>query len=249
MHLAPNLRVAIIVQARMGASRLPGKPLKTVFRKPLLTYLLERLKRCKEAGQIVVATTISKKDDPIAALAKRENVVLVRGSENDVLSRYLLAAEQVSCDVIVRITADCPLIDPKLLDAMLIAFKKTSGLDYLSNTLNRTYPRGMDIEIFTMDALKRAVKGAQSAEEREHVTLHIYRNPDSFKIQNYQGEQDFSNYRWTVDTQEDLLLVRKLIQGLYQKNPEFGLKDLLELMACHPKWEEINKNVIQKRVS
>lgn len=241
------LHVAIIVQARMGASRLPEKPLKKSLGKTLLSYLLERLKRSKEASSLIVATTQSPKDLAIEKAALKEGVLVYRGSEEDVLSRYLEAAKLVGADVICRITADCPFIDPKLLDEMILLFKNSPQVDYLSNTLKRTFPRGMDIEIFTTKALEKAAKAA-NRDEKEHVTLYLYRHPEQFQLRDFCYSEDNSHFRWTVDTVDDLKAIRKILQLLYRKNPQFSLHDLLELAKAHPEIAKLNAHVEQKKV-
>lgn len=248
MNLGPHLKVVIVVQARMGATRLPGKPLKEVLGKPLLSYLFDRLKKCQLADEVVLATTDLPKDDCLEALAKKENIVVVRGSEEDVLSRYLLAAEKTEADIIVRITADCPLMDPEIIDQEIAAFKRAHKLDYLSNVIERTYPRGLDIEIFSRAALERAAKNAKSQEEREHVTLYIYRNPALFRLENFSYTRDISAYRWTVDTAEDFELIRHMIEAVYPTHPHFTLDDLVRAYEAHSEWHEINKHIVQKPV-
>ena len=241
------LHVSIIVQARMGASRLPGKPLKISMGKTLLAHLLARLKRCKEASSLLVATTLSPKDILIAREAEKQGVDVYRGSEEDVLSRYLEAAQKVNADAICRITADCPLIDPRLIDQMIRLFKESPGIDYLSNTLTRTFPRGMDIEIFRTSALEKAVRSSKG-NEREHVTLYMYRHPEAFRLMNFCYSEDNSKLRWTVDTEDDLKAIRKIFRLLYKKKPDFSLQDLLELAKEHPEIAKLNAHVEQKKV-
>lgn len=247
MILSPHLQVTIIIQARMGASRLPGKPLKEVLGKPLLFYLLERLKKCGK--DIVVATTDQAQDAQISSYAQSLSVDVVCGSEEDVLLRYYLAAVKAKSDVIVRITADCPLMDPLLVNQLIEEFLLNySSLDYLSNTLIRSYPRGLDIEIFSMQALERAMKEATAPEEREHVTLYLYRHPERFRLKNVLYSQDESRHRWTVDTKEDFELVKRIVEELYPKNPLFSFQDILQVMKEHPEWEEINRHIEQKEI-
>lgn len=241
------LHVAIIVQARMGASRLPGKPLKKSLGKTLFSYLLERLKRSKEASSLIVATTRSPKDLVLEKAALKEGVMVYRGSEEDVLSRYLEAAKLVKADAICRITADCPLIDPALIDEMIRLFKASPQIDYLSNTITRTFPRGMDIEIFKTSALEKAAKTA-NRDEKEHVTLYLYRRPKQFQLKNFCYSEDNSHLRWTVDTIDDLKAIRKILQLLYRKNPKFSLKELLKLAEAHPEIAKLNAHVEQKKV-
>lgn len=249
MNGASHLRVAIIVQARMGASRLPGKPLKQVLGKSLLSYLIERLKQCKTVDRLCIATTTNPQDDVIARAAEKAGVDMVRGSEEDVLARYVQAAQVLKCDLIVRITADCPLMDPALIDQLVTAFKThSSKVDYLSNTLKRTYPRGMDVEVFSHQALKKAAQEALLPEEREHVTLYMYRHPELFYLENFSYPQDHSNYRWTVDTPEDFVLIKHIIEALYPINPHFNLADILQLMQQHRDWALINQHIPQKLI-
>lgn len=239
--------VALIVQARMGASRLPGKPLLQVLDKPLLAYLIERLKRVKRASKLVIATTENENDLPIVTCGKNLSVDVFRGSENDVLSRYLAAAREMKADIIVRITADCPLIDPVIIDDAIHGFLQGS-CDYFSNVLKRTFPRGMDVEVFSRKALEEANLKAKLPSEREHVTLYIYRHPEHFQIKNFEREKDDSHLRLTVDTQEDFILIEKMIHALYRNNPHFGLVDMLDLLKKHPDWILINQHIAQKEV-
>lgn len=249
MISAPILRVVIIVQARMGASRLPGKPLKKVLDKPLLSYLIERLKRVQLSKTIVIATSTRAKDRPIVELSEQENVAFVRGSEADVLSRYVKAAKKTFADVIVRITGDCPIIDPLIIDEAIESFlSHAPHVDYLSNTLERTYPRGMDVEVFTRRALEEAAKNGKTANEKEHVTLYIYKHPEKFKLISMESKKDLSFFRWTVDTEEDFELIRRILESLYPVNPNFGIKEIEHLMKAHPEWIAINQHVQQKQV-
>lgn len=248
MTPGPHLHVVTIVQARMGASRLPGKPLLEVMNRPLLSYLIERLKRAKTVSSILIATTEKPQDEPIYALAKKEGVEAVRGSEEDVLSRYLLAAGKKPCDVIVRITADCPLIDPAIIDKAVSLFLKDSALDYLSNAQKRTFPRGMDVEVFSKKALKKAESMATSPSDREHVTPAIWKNPDLFKLGSFHYREDVSNLRLTVDTKEDFQLIQALLEGLYPLKKEFSLEDILEYLKKHQDLILLNQHIKQKNL-
>jgi spore coat polysaccharide biosynthesis protein SpsF len=247
MTISSPLHVSIIVQARMGASRLPGKPLKKSVGITLLAHLLARLKRCKEASSLLVATTLAPKDALIVRETEKQGVAVYRGSEEDVLSRYLGAAHLMKADAVCRITADCPLIDPDLVDQMIRLFKETPGIDYLSNTLDRTFPRGMDIEIFKTSALEKAARSVDR-DEREHVTLFLYRHPETFHLMNFCYSEDNSQLRWTVDTEDDLKAIRKILRLIYKKNPDFTLQELLELAKEHPEIAKLNAHVEQKKV-
>lgn len=238
-------KTVIIVQARMSATRLPGKPLKKVLEKPLLIYLIERLKRVKNADGVVIATTDKPEDQKIVEVAREEGVPFFCGSEENVLDRYYQAAKKESAEVIVRITGDCPLIDPKVIDKAIALFFSGS-YDYVSNTLERTYPRGMDVEVFSFAALEKVVKVAKAQEELEHVTPFFYRHPELFQLGCLKREEDQSKHRLTVDTQEDFILVSRLIEHLYPENREFNLEDLLRVLQEKPEWETINSHITQK---
>ncbi|MGK5595062.1 MAG: cytidylyltransferase domain-containing protein [Parachlamydiaceae bacterium] len=241
----PSLRVVAIIQARMGSSRLPGKTLQPILGRPLLGHLVERLKRSKLLSDIIIATTNLPEDNAIVEFANSNSIPVFRGSSADVLQRYLLAARESGAAVIVRITGDCPLIDSEVVDQgihlFLTAFPQ---YDFVSNTLQRTFPRGLDVEIFSRQALEKAAAKAVDANEREHVTLHIVRHPELFSLFNFCYKQDYSRYRWTVDTKEDFTLVAKLMEMSFPINPSF--EELLQLHREHPELELINAHIIQK---
>ena len=244
------MSTAIIVQARMASTRLPGKIMKKVLDKTLLEYQLERLFRVKQAGQVIIATTDHGEEQPIVDLCQKLGVPYFRGSEQDVLARYYSAATEYGVDVVVRITSDCPLIDPAVIDKVIgfyLAHKEE--YDYVSNTFPElTYPRGMDTEVFSYQALMEAHEEATDQAEREHVTIFIKRHLDRYRIENITYEKDYSHYRWTVDTPEDFALIEKMIAALYPVNPHFTLEDCLTLIEEHPEWVKINAHVKQKPV-
>lgn len=243
------LKVVIIVQARMGSSRLPGKILKEVLGKPLLSYEIERLKNVKLADELLIATTTNSLDQTVVDLCFKEKVVVFRGSEEDVLLRYHEAAKVSHADVIVRLTADCPLIDPKIVDEAIHLFlTHHPNYDYLSNVQERTYPRGMDVEVFSRKSLEEAFRCAKVNEEREHVTLYFYRHPEKFRIMGFQTQEDHSHLRLTVDTSHDFALIRQIIEHLYPAKPRFSLADILKLLKKYPDWCELNRHVKQKEV-
>lgn len=241
------MKTVIINQARMTSTRLPGKVLKTVLGKPLLQYQLERLQQVKSADAIVVATTTNAEDDPIVELCKQLKISCYRGSEFDVLSRYAEAAKIYAADAIVRVTSDCPLIDPAVVDQIIqLYWQNYPKYDYVSNCLKRSYPRGMDTEVFNAEVLQIAHKESQSTFEREHVTPFIYRQPQRYCLGDLIYREDQSQHRWTVDTPEDFELVKKILEGLYPQQPEFSLQDCLDLVENHPDWSTINASVAQK---
>ena len=244
------MTVQAIVQARMTSTRLPGKVLKEVQRQPLLGLLTERLARALNLDGIVIATTTNPEDDPIVDLAENLELACYRGDEMDVLSRYVGAARFCNATSIVRITGDCPLIDPEIVDRCL-GLHGSSGGDYTSNTLVRTYPLGMDVEVFTREALEEAGREASHEEEREHVTPFIYRRPDRFALASIEapGPLKDPELRLTLDTAEDLELIQLVFDALYPKNPLFSLADILSLLGDHPDWRNINSNVPHRQVS
>ncbi len=242
-----KLRIVVIVQARMGATRLPEKPLKQIMHRPLLSYQLERLRRAQTVAEVVVATTTAAADQAIVDLCLAEGVSVYRGSEQDVLDRYYQAAKLFQADVIVRVTGDCPLIDPAVLDRLVSDYiEHFPAYDYISNAIVRTYPRGLDVEVFSFKSLEIAASQARRPEEREHVTPYFYEHPELFALKNIANATDASDQRWTVDTAEDFLLIGHIITALYPENPGFGMQDILELLGRHPEWEALNRHIKQK---
>jgi len=236
-----------IVQARMGSTRLPGKVLKKVLGKPLLLYLVERLHRIGSIEGLIIATTTEPADDEIYDFCTKESLHCVRGSVHDVLSRYHAVAAAYGLKVAIRVTADCPLIDPKVIEQGLFCFAKHyDSLDYLSNTLDRRFARGMDFEIFKTQALEKAYFEATSSYDTEHVTPYIVKNPKLFSLANLGQKQDESSFRLTVDVEEDFVLVQHIIEALYPKKRDFDRSDIQNLLKKHPEWVMINQNVIQK---
>ncbi|MGD9788639.1 MAG: NTP transferase domain-containing protein [Sulfuricellaceae bacterium] len=243
------MKVVIIDQARMTSTRLPGKVLKPVLGKPLLEYQIERLRRVKRADDVVIATTTNASDDILVDFCRRHGVKVYRGSELDVLSRYYGAAVEAEADVVVRVTSDCPVIDPAVVDQVIghyLAHQKE--YDYVSNTQVRSFPRGMDAEVFSFGALESAYREGQLEYEREHVTPFLYGHPERFRIGQWVFREDRGDDRWTVDTPEDFELIRRIIEDLFPVKPEFTLEDILDLLAMHPDWRQINAHVTQKKL-
>ena len=242
------MKTVIIVQARMTSTRLPGKVLKKVLDKPLLEYQIERLRRVKLADEIVIATTVNDTDRPIIELCERLSIPYFRGSEEDVLARYYGAAKEHYADVVVRVTSDCPLIDPQVIDKVIHFYiENTDKHDYVSNSLKRTYPRGMDTEVFSLRALHEAFLEATAQPDREHVTPFVYRHPERYRVGNIVYSENQSSHRWTVDTPEDFELIRRILEAIYPQNPEFRLEDCLNLLQQYPDWLNINADVEQKK--
>ncbi len=243
------MTVLAIIQARMGSTRLPGKILKKVNGKALLAYQLERVSQSKCIDKIVIATTINQKDEPIVEFCEQYGVDYYRGPENDVLARYYEAAEQFEGDIIVRLTSDCPIIDPIVMDETICYYiDHASEFDYVSNTIERMYPRGLDTEVFSSEALEKSYKEAMLERDREHVTAYMYTNPQIFRIGSISNPQDLGNHRWTVDTVEDFQLVELILSNLYSENELFNMRDVIDLLDNHPDWVQLNSHIEQKKL-
>jgi len=244
------MNITAIIQARMTSTRLPGKVLKTVLGKPLLEYQIERVRRSTFIDDIVIATTTNDTDDPIVEFCKRIEMKYYRGSEEDVLSRYYETAVENHSDIIIRLTSDCPIIDTNVMDQVIQYYMEHQDqYDYVSNTLIRSYPRGMDTEVFSFKVLEQAYMNASKTYEREHVTPYIYQHPDQFRIKAIKHETDYSQHRWTVDTPEDFDLIKRIIEVLYPINPTFTMNDIIELLNENLDWVKINAHIEQKKLN
>jgi glutamate-1-semialdehyde 2,1-aminomutase/spore coat polysaccharide biosynthesis protein SpsF len=239
---ASNGPVVAIIQARMGSSRLPGKSLAEIEGRPMLWHVIQRVKRARLVARVVVATSIAPADDDIEDMCQENAVVCYRGSENDVLDRFYDAARAERAAQIVRITADCPLIDPDVIDRVVGRFQR-GDLDYASNAMVRTYPDGLDTEICSFLALERAWHEATKASEREHVTSYL--RSGKFRTANVENHTAFSypRRRWTVDEAADLEFIRAVYKGLRGKE-NFGMKDVLELIEKNPGLEKLNSYIV-----
>ena len=240
------MKIIAVVQARMGSTRLPGKVLMDLGGEPVLCRVVQRLRRAATLADVVVATTKSLKDEAIVRLCEERKINIFRGSEEDVLDRYYRTAEFYGCDAVARITSDCPLIDPGLVDEVIREFLNQRA-EYASNVLQRTYPRGLDTEVFTMGALNEIWRTAAEPHQREHVTPRFYERPDLFRLALVRGKEDHSRYRWTLDTQDDLQLIRA-IYSHFGNRDNFTWRDAIDLMEQMPELHNINAHVMQKPV-
>jgi spore coat polysaccharide biosynthesis protein SpsF len=236
------MKANVIIQARSESTRLPGKVLLKIMDKTILEYLVERVKKAKNIKDIIVATTTKEEDSHIVNLVRKLKVNAFRGSEDDVLDRFYQAAKMFNAKHIVRITADCPFMDPKIIDDAVSYYFK-SGADYCSNVLERTFPDGEDIEVFSFSALERAWKDANLTSEREHVTPYIVKHPEKFNLTNFKNETDFSENRWTLDRVEDFRFIKAILEVLYPANPDFHMEDILEFLKRNPQLKDINRNI------
>ncbi|SHN67083.1 spore coat polysaccharide biosynthesis protein SpsF [Paenibacillus sp. ov031] len=241
------MKTVVIIQARMGSTRLPGKVMKKLFGKTILQHVTDRISSIGDINEIVIATTESSLDDIIVDEAKAIGINVFRGSENDVLDRYYRAALTCKAETIIRITSDCPLIDSNIVSSMISQFNN-KDYDYVSNTINRTFPRGLDAEIFSIQALEEAFLNASSPSFREHVTPYIYNNKTEFKIYDYLNDIDYSKYRWTLDTVEDWKLIESIYCYLYESKQIYDWKNIISLMECKPELHKINCHIEQKKV-
>jgi spore coat polysaccharide biosynthesis protein SpsF len=238
------MKIVAIVQARMGSTRLPGKVLLDLEGASVLARVLARVKRASTIGEVIVATTNGPGDDVIVTECKRIGTNVFRGDENDVLDRYYRAAQFSNADVVVRITGDCPLLDPKITDYTVNEFLEHRP-DYASNALIRTYPRGLDTEVFTIAALEGAWREASEHYQRAHVTPYIYENRERFRVLAVQGDQDHSGFRWTLDTEQDLAFLRA-VYTRFAGRDDFGWHDVRNVLEREPHLLELNRNVTQK---
>jgi len=240
------MNLSAIIQARAGSTRLPRKVLMDLAGKPMLTRVIERARRVPGVAEVVVATTTLPGDDVVAACAHDSGARVVRGPSDDVLARYHLAIQDSACDAVLRITADCPLLDPVVTGRVVAAFT-AGGCDYASNTLERTFPRGLDSEVLSRAALDTAHREATEAPDREHVTCFVWRQPTRFRLRSVADPVDRSGLRWTVDTPEDFALVDRIYAALQPATPDFAYADVLALLDRHADWSALNAHVEQKK--
>lgn len=236
------MKTVAIVQARMGSMRFPNKVMRPIVGVPMIQLLLERLSHARQVDQIVLATSLDARNQLLIEHVEKLGYAVYAGSENDVLDRYYQAAAQQAPDLVVRITGDCPLIDPELVDAVIENFQQ-GGADYVSNTLHPTYPDGLDVEVFSFAALARAWKETQRPYDREHVTPYI-KQPEHFQARNIANTEDCSGERWTVDEPEDFDVVKKIFEH-FEPRHDFGWREVLALQQEHPEWFEANRHLIR----
>lgn len=234
------MRTVAIIQARMSSTRLPGKIVAPIAGKPMLWHVITRAGRARTLNEVVLATSDEAADDAIAHLCAQLGVSFFRGSMDDVLDRYYQAALQFGAEVIVRLTADCPLLDPDVIDRGVEAYRMNE-YDYVSNTVERTYPDGLDAEVFSLQALARAWREASWKSEREHVTPYIWKHPELFRLGAFKQERDLSWMRWTVDEPRDLEFVREVYKRIGDRT--FGMRQVVELLAAEPELLRLNRGI------
>ncbi len=235
--------IGAIIQARMGSTRLPGKVVLPLQGKPVLWHVLNRVKASKKIQKIVLATTDLPEDKPLAKIAKELGIETYFGSAENVLSRYYEAAKKYSIDPVVRITADCPVIDPVIIDEVIDFYLKGN---YHYCSLNGSFPDGLDVAIYSFEALQTAHQEAKLPSQREHVGGNFFSSqPKRFQIGSYIKFKDMGNFRWTLDEPEDYELIKKIYAALYDKDPLFSHQDIFQLMKAHPELLQINSHIIR----
>jgi len=242
------MKVVAIIQARMGSTRLPGKVMMEIHGRPMIGHVVDRALRISGVDQVVVATTSHYRERPLVRfLSETTGVSVLRGSEADVLARCAAAAKEAEADIVVRLTADCPLLCPTVSAQVVAAIvARPDSYDYVSNTLTRSYPRGLDTEAMSARALELARREAVQAADREHVTPFLWRQPERFRLGRVQDDTDRSHWRLTVDTPEDLELVSRVFSALSPGCPDFDYPELTACLDRHPDWGGINRHVVQK---
>ena len=242
------MNIVAIIQARCGSTRFPNKVFAELANKPLIWHIVNRLKFSKKITDIVLATTDNPLDDKLIDWAISNDVTFFRGNEDDVLNRYAEALKFANADIIVRVTADDPFKDPLLIDTVIEGLIKTNA-DFACNNNPPTYPEGLDVEVFTKDAILNADEKANTTFEREHVTQYFYHNPDKFRIVNVNNKEDISHLRWTIDTEQDYQMAKKVYSLLYKYDNEiFYMNDILNLLNQHPEISKINIDVARSEM-
>lgn len=248
------MRTGIIILARMGATRLPGKVLKKVCGITILEHIIYRLKKVKGVDELIVATTVDQKDDAIEDLCRKNSVSSFRGSEVNVLDRCIKASKTFGLNTVIRIGADCPFIDPEIINDMLKIYQQElsngNRLDYLSNNLNRSFPIGLDAEIFDANVFIRIDEETKHLPEEErksnelNVVPYLHQNIEQFNSYSYKKDYDLSHHRWTLDTPEDFDLIEKIYEVIYPIKPLFIMNDILEVLSKNPDWSLINSKIV-----
>jgi spore coat polysaccharide biosynthesis protein SpsF len=238
------MKVVAIVQARMGSTRLPGKVLLDLAGEPMLSRVVRRLRRAQRVDEVVIATTTESRDDALADFCQQCGIACFRGSETDVLDRYYRAAQAHQATAVVRITSDCPFIEPEIVDRV-IAELGEGDVDYASNVAApRTFPRGLDIEAFSWKTLERIWQEDRNPAWREHVTLSIHKQPALFRTRDVRHDTDLSHLRWTVDTPEDFAFASRVYESF--GDDAFSWRDVLAMLEQHPEWTALNQHIEQK---
>lgn len=248
--MVKNNNILAIIQARMSSSRLPGKMLLPIYKnKSVLEFMFNRVKKSKKIDTIIVGTSIDKSDDAIEHVCKKNNINCYRGSLHNVLDRFYQATQAFKpISHVVRLTGDCPIHDPIVIDAVIEHALSTKA-DYTCNTNPPTFPDGLDCEVMTCDTLETTFNNATTSFEKEHVTPYIYQHPEKFNCENMLAEQNFSNYRFTLDETKDLEFISNVVNALHDKKPTFTFQDVIHLLKNKPEWIMLNKHIKRNKGS
>ena len=238
------VNVVAIIQARLASTRFPGKILEEVAERPMLEMLISRVKLSQKIDKIVVATTSESTDDRLCRWLNQENIDYFRGSEEDVLDRFWQCAKSYNADIVVRLTADDPLKDPKIIDEAVDLFLNNPDVDYVSNTIRPSYPEGLDVEVFSLFSLALANEKAKLKSEREHVTPYIWKTTETFKLLNFEMSRDLSAWRWTVDKPVDLEFIKTLLK-MARNNIFASYLDLIAIIDKNPALMDINIGILR----
>tara|TARA_B110001454_G_scaffold219106_1_gene249954 strand:- start:4134 stop:4928 length:795 start_codon:yes stop_codon:yes gene_type:complete len=236
--------IVAVIQARMSSTRLPGKIMLPVCGKPLLEHFIDRIKYSKTINKIIIATSIKKEDNVIVDFCNKKNIMCIRGSENDLLSRYKMAADETQADIIVRLTSDTPLLEYNVIDEVVNTYIQNE-YDFVSNCypLPRTYPDGTNVEVFSIGILNEMYLHAKKPSEREHVTFYVLMQPEKFKIFRVDNTRDISNYRFNLDYELDYELIREIFNNLYKDGEVFLLEEIIEFLEKNPNILKINSQI------
>jgi len=237
-----KIKIIAIIQIRLGSTRLPKKAMLKILGKPIIWHIYNRLKFCKNLDEIVIATGDSKNNLEIQDFAKKNNISIFEGNEIDLISRLYQTGEKFHASAIVRITGDSPLVDPTIVDQIISTYKKNiKKIDIVSNMRKTSFPHGLEVEIFSMESLKKMLVKIKKPEMREGFSLFIEKNSNLFNILNISNSKDLSKLRWTLDYEEDYKFIKKIYEELYIENDVFLMNDILKLLKKNPKLQEINK--------
>lgn len=245
------MKVAAIVEVRMGSERLPGKSMKKIIGKPMIELLTERLKKATTLDEIILAIPTSPENDVLEKFARDHGLKCFRGSEDDVLDRVLQAAKKFDVDVIVEITGDCPLIDPEITDNVVDFYLKNfNSYSFVSNVTPMTFPRGLDVRVFSTKILEEVSKITNDPADRENVSIYIYEHPKKYGLHNIEAEGKLRrpDLRICVDTIEDFRVIETIFENLYHKNPNFGAREIIDFLDKNPEIRKINIYVKQKEI-
>jgi spore coat polysaccharide biosynthesis protein SpsF len=243
------MKIVATITARMTSERLPGKVLLPCVGRRMLELLVERVRRSRLLDQIVISTTTNRTDDVVEACARSLGVGCFRGSESDVVGRVVGAMEAAEADIVVQLTGDCPLLDWQVID-QLIRLYQANTFDYVSNTVVRSFPRGLDCQVVSLATLQESLRLAKDAAQHEHVCLSIYENPQRFRLFNLIAPPElcFPSQRWTLDTDSDYRFITTIYEALYERNPAFGSREIVDFLEDHPEVEALNREINQKAV-